>query len=282
MQSSIISLKNQGLIHSRISEGNFRELLNNQRFNCTNSFSTATIGSSIDKIKNKSDIVVWDQSVNGGLFQNNFLIADIKTREKEDSAGDPTPGYAEMIVSFSRPSSLFEKKDQSSACNADDQTGCYQLECLVKLDSSHTGADGVAVGDCELETCTGGFGGAGSMGCLSMNVGNDILTMGCGTTGENTAEGTLAYGINAGSGDNTGVYNTFIGHSSGQNNTSGAYNVFMGEQSGRENTGGRYNIFLGNRAGFGNTVGAKLDADGEVIRNNGIPVIRRHPHYELS
>ena len=266
MQSSIISLKNQGLIHSRISEGNFREMLNNNRFHCTNSFASKKIGESITQIQNKDGVAVWDRSVKNGLFQNNFLIADIKTREKEDLAnpGNPTPGYAQMIVSFSRPSSLFERKDQSRACDANDQTGCYQLECLVKLNTEsapgvpHTGTDGSTVGVCELETCAGGFRDSQEHECLSVydtTLPNDVLFVGCGTTEENTTKGTLAFGRHAGSGNNTGLYNTFIGHSAGQNNTAGKHNIFLGYKAGFRNTIGRDNIFVGSFVGQHNTGG---------------------------
>ena len=102
-------------------------------------------------------------------YSKQLFNSGYKDQGKRGFGGRPHTGICGDDSFLFRPSSLFEKKDQSSACNADDQTGCYQLECLVKLNTEsvdpvtgvstpHTGADGVAVGDCELETCTGGFG----------------------------------------------------------------------------------------------------------------------------
>ena len=78
------SMQTQNLIHSQISEGNFRNLMSELRDStaCTKTFSGKNIGQSISQIKDKDGISIFDKSVND-IFQRNLKIINIKTVPKK-------------------------------------------------------------------------------------------------------------------------------------------------------------------------------------------------------
>ncbi|MCZ0932652.1 MAG: hypothetical protein OXJ52_05835 [Oligoflexia bacterium] len=179
------TLQIQNLIHSQMSEGNFRGLisgLDNQA--CAKTFAGKNIGQSIDQIKDENGVPLFDKTAKD-IFQRNLKIVKMKSAPKRSlcssitasSSGDcpagcsdpasfPNPcggasssstkGYAELEVYFSRLNSLYEKEDEALACDSSDQSGCYKQSCLLKLAGTPapSGALGSSVGSCAV-SCSG-------------------------------------------------------------------------------------------------------------------------------
>ena len=185
------TLETQNLIHSQMSEGNFRRVISRLSDNnaCTNTFSGKTIGQSVNQIKDENGIPLFDRLADD-IFERNLKIVKMKTAPKKTlcssikvaSAGNcpagcsnpvsfpgacrgtnsnATKGYAELQVYFSRPNSLFEKEDEALNCSSSDQRGCYKQNCLLKLSGtpSPTGASGSSVGSCNAICSEAGTGG---------------------------------------------------------------------------------------------------------------------------
>ena len=193
-------LQTQNLVHSQISEGNFRNLissLNTQA--CTQTFFGKKIGQSVDQIRDETGIPLFDRIADEN-FQRNLKIIKIKTAPKKslcssimaNSAGDCPPGclipasfpgscsgtdsnstkgYAKLEVYFSRANSLYEKEDDSLDCSSTDQSGCYKQNCLLKLNgtSLRSGALGASVGDCSV-SCAGALPGGGNKDSIANEV----------------------------------------------------------------------------------------------------------------
>ncbi|MDE0118496.1 MAG: hypothetical protein OXM55_00620 [Bdellovibrionales bacterium] len=252
---------------------------------CKKTFSGKNIGQSIDRIQDGKGIPLLDLSTTKGLFNRHLKVVKIETRPKTDpcssitaaSSGDcppgctysspgpcsgtsstSTPGYAEMDIYFSRPGSLFEAKKLDGVCTSLDQTDCYKNSCILSLEPTHTGANGVAIGDCAFFSCNKGIsGGGGDVECYQVTDTGDtpeeVALVGCGTTQDVTQAETTAYGFNAG-GSGAGLASTFIGFNTGKLST-GHFNTFLGYEAGKKNTTGNHNIFIGHKAGYSNIRG---------------------------
>ncbi len=220
------TMKINNLIHSQLSESDFRKFaaksLNGD--GCTNTF-TGNIGDSVSIIKDTDDKTIWQIDTNrdgdltdlkDGLFNTGFKIIKIITTPTEP---DPTPGYANMQVFFSRPGGTFPTTDKNLECSTTDQTGCYKQVCLMKLlpkvvgNPVPPGTEGTQVQKCILLSCAGRGGEEGAPHCYQVE--DDRTLVGCGTTTDTTIEGTTAYGFNAGNIE-MGSFNTFIGYEAGK------------------------------------------------------------------
>ncbi len=255
------TMKINNLIHSQLSESDFRKFaaksLNGD--GCTNTF-TGNIGDSVSIIKDTDDKTIWQIDTNrdgdltdlkDGLFNTGFKIIKIITTPTEP---DPTPGYANMQVFFSRPGGTFPTTDKNLECSTTDQTGCYKQVCLMKLlpkvvgNPVPPGTEGTQVQKCILLSCAGRGGEEGAPHCYQVE--DDRTLVGCGTTTDTTIEGTTAYGFNAGNIE-MGSFNTFIGYEAGKNTRTfpetpnGSGNTFLGYQAGTGNATGHHNTLIG-------------------------------------
>ncbi len=257
------TMKINNLIHSQLSESDFRKFaaksLNGD--GCTNTF-TGNIGDSVSIIKDTDDKTIWQIDTNrdgdltdlkDGLFNTGFKIIKIITTPTEP---DPTPGYANMQVFFSRPGGTFPTTDKNLECSTTDQTGCYKQVCLMKLlpkvvgNPVPPGTEGTQVQKCILLSCAGRGGEEGAPHCYQVE--DDRTLVGCGTTTDTTIEGTTAYGFNA-SNIEMGSFNTFIGYEAGKEIELHQYippiehNTVIGYQAGKGFIGGK-NTLIGSQA----------------------------------
>ena len=277
------TLKFQNLSHSQQSERNFRVLLASlNKEACNKTFEGKTVGERVDVIKDESGIILFNRGENGGEFQKNLRIVEIKTRALSD---ENSLGSAEMVVSYKRTQSLYPTKtgedgdctaggtggsDESSSVT----TGCYTLTCglRIKKDGALVGAkEGQRIVSdggrgCSIVDCGGTEGmGGGKPDCYKVTEeGEGGLTL-VGCEGAAEAEATppknTVFGFRAGKSLTTGpttdhgTENTFIGYEAGMNNTTGFYNNFVGYQAGLNNNTGFYNNFVGYQAGYSNRSG---------------------------
>ena len=298
------TLKFQNLSHSQQSERNFRVLLASlNKEACNKTFEGKTVGERVDVIKDESGIILFNRGENGGEFQKNLRIVEIKTRALSD---EDNPGSAEMVVSYKRTQSLYPTKTgEDGDCTAGGSgdssvtTGCYTLTCglRIKKDGALVGAgEGQQIVSdggrgCSIIDCGGTEGmGGGKPDCYKVTEeGEGGLTLvGCEgaaeaenippkntvfgfragkslTTSSNSNHGTrnTFIGYEAGMNNTTGFYNNFVGYGAGLNNDTGFHNNFVGYQAGLENRSGYHNNFVGYQAGLNNTTG---------IRNNFLGV----------
>ena len=277
------TIKFQNLSHSQQSERNFRVLLASlNKEACNKTFQGKTVGERVDVIKDESGIILFNRGENGGEFQKNLRIVEIKTRALSDS--EDNPGSAEMVVSYKRTQSLYPTKTgEDGDCTAGGTggsdgsssvtTGCYTLTCGLRIKESGALVGGanedlIASDDggrgCSIIDCGGTEGmGGGKPDCYKVTEeGEGGLTL-VGCEGAAEAEATpsknTVFGFRAGkslttsSNSNHGTRNTFIGYEAGQSNTTGFNNNFVGHGAGQSNTTGHDNNFVGDRAGENNT-----------------------------
>ncbi|MDQ2746085.1 MAG: hypothetical protein M3T96_02370, partial [Acidobacteriota bacterium] len=98
----------------------------------------------------------------------------------------------------------------------------------------------------------------GPLSNYSLTAGNNaFFGYKAGAAVDNTGQGNVFFGSEAGTTNSNGAGNSFVGRDAGFTNSSGSANSFFGNSAGKQNTTASFNSFFGTGSGNSNTTGER-------------------------
>lgn len=98
----------------------------------------------------------------------------------------------------------------------------------------------------------------GPLSNYTLSAGNNVFFgYKAGAAADNTGQGNVFVGSEAGTTNSNGAGNSFVGRDAGFFNSSGGANSFFGNSAGKQNTTASFNSFFGTGSGISNTIGER-------------------------